>query len=395
MAGPGTTPAAYDSPPDGGNGGGRGIRTEPMTVNIGPQHPSTHGVFRLRVTFDGEEILQVEPIFGYLHRGTEKLAEERNYTQVVTLTDRLDYVSSMINNQAYCLAVEKLLGAEVPPRGKFLRTLAAELQRIAAHLMGIGFILQDLGTLGTPLMYCFRSRERILDLFEMLCGARVTVSYMRPGGVFFDAPPEFWPALEQFLQDFEAEYSELEQLILENEIVMVRTRGVSYLPLDVAINCSVSGPVLRASGLAWDWRKVEPYDAYDQVEFDVPTPPAVAPAGGDNYDRFWVRVQEIRQSARIIRQCIDRIEPGPVRAAAPLVLRPEPGAEAYGRVEASKGELAFFLVSDGGISPYRCKIRSPSLLNLTVTEQLLVGWKLADMIVTLGSVDINMGEVDR
>ena len=395
MAGPGTTPAAYDSPPGGGNGGGRGIRTEPMTVNIGPQHPSTHGVFRLRVTFDGEEILQVEPIFGYLHRGTEKLAEERNYTQVVTLTDRLDYVSSMINNQAYCLAVEKLLGAEVPPRGKFLRTLAAELQRIAAHLMGIGFILQDLGTLGTPLMYCFRSRERILDLFEMLCGARVTVSYMRPGGVFFDAPPEFWPALEQFLRDFEAEYSELEQLILENEIVMVRTRGVSYLPLDVAINCSVSGPVLRASGLAWDWRKVEPYDAYDQVEFDVPTPPAVAPAGGDNYDRFWVRVQEIRQSARIIRQCIDRIEPGPVRAAAPLVLRPEPGAEAYGRVEASKGELAFFLVSDGGISPYRCKIRSPSLLNLTVTEQLLVGWKLADMIVTLGSVDINMGEVDR
>ena len=203
------------------------IHTEPMTVNIGPQHPSTHGVFRLRVTFDGEEILQVEPIFGYLHRGTEKLAEERNYTQVVTLTDRLDYVSSMINNQAYCLAVERLLGAEVPIRGKYLRTLVAELQRIAAHLMGIGFIIQDLGALGTPLMYCFRSRERILDLFEMLCGARITVSYMRPGGVFFDAPPEFWPALAQFLEDFEEEYKELEQLLLENEIVMVRTRGVS------------------------------------------------------------------------------------------------------------------------------------------------------------------------
>ena len=373
---------------------GPNIRTEPMTVNIGPQHPSTHGVFRLRVTFDGEEILQVEPIFGYLHRGTEKLAEERNYTQVVTLTDRLDYVSSMINNQAYCLAVEKLLGAEAPMRGKYLRTLAAELQRIAAHLMGIGFILQDLGTLGTPLMYCFRSRERILDLFEMLCGARITVSYMRPGGVFFDAPPEFWPALEQFLTDFDEEYKELGQLILENEIVMVRTRGVSYLPLDVAVNCSVSGPVLRACGLGWDWRKVEPYDAYDLVEFDVPVPP-YNPAGGDNYDRFWVRVQEIRQSVRIIRQCAAQIEPGPVRAAVPLVLRPEPGAEAYGRVEASKGELAFYLVSDGGISPYRCKIRSPSLLNLTVTEHLLVGWKLADMIVTLGSVDINMGEVDR
>ena len=188
---------------------------------------------------------------------------------------------------------------------------------------------------------------------------------------------------------------------MENEIVMVRTRGVSPLPLDVAINCSVSGPVLRASGLAWDWRKVEPYDAYDLVEFDVPTPPSTSPPeggnarGGDNYDRFWVRIQEIRQSLRIIRQCVEQIEPGPVRAEVPLVLRPEPGVEAYGRVEASKGELAFYLVSDGGISPYRCKIRSPSLLNLTVTEHLLVGWKLADMIVTLGSVDINMGEVDR
>ena len=366
------------------------IRTEPMTVNMGPQHPSTHGVFRLRVTFDGEDILQVEPVFGYLHRGTEKLAEERNYTQIVTLTDRLDYVSSMINNQAYCLAVEQLLGAEVPLRAKYLRTLTAELQRIAAHLMGIGFILQDLGTLGTPLMYCFRSRERILDLFEMLCGARITVSYMRPGGVFFDAPEDFWPALDQFLTDFDEEYKELEQLIVENEIVMVRTRGVSLLPLDIAINSSVSGPVLRASGLEWDWRKEEPYDAYEFVDFDVPTATT-----GDNYDRFWVRVQEIRQSVRIVRQCIQQIEPGPVRAGVPLVLRAPAGAEAYGRVEASKGELAFYLVSDGGISPYRCKIRSPSLINLTVTEHLLVGWKLADMIVTLGSLDINMGEVDR
>ncbi len=366
------------------------IRTEPMTVNIGPQHPSTHGVFRLRVTFDGEEILEVEPVFGYLHRGSEKLAEERTYVQVVTLTDRLDYVSSMINNQAYCLAVEGLLGVEVPPRGKYLRTLAAELQRIASHLMGIGFFLQDLGTLGTPLMYCFRTRERILDLFEMLCGARVTVSYMRPGGVFFDAPEDFWPALDRFMKDFRSEFLEIEQLILENEIVMVRTRGVSPLPLDVAIASSVSGPMLRASGLAWDWRKMQPYDAYANVEFDVPVA-----QNGDNYDRFWVRMQEIYQSARIINQCVAQVEPGPFRAELPLVFRPEPGTEAYGRVEASKGELAFYLVSDGGVSPYRCKIRSPSLINLTVTEHLLVGWKLADMIVTLGSVDINMGEVDR
>ena len=366
------------------------IHTEPMTVNIGPQHPSTHGVFRLRVTFDGEEILEVEPIFGYLHRGTEKLAEERNYTQIVTLTDRLDYVSSMINNQAYCLAVEELLGVEVPQRAKYLRTLTAELQRVASHLMGIGFFLQDLGTLGTPLMYGFRSREKILDLFEMLCGARITLSYMRPGGVFFDAPDDFWPALDQFLEDFDIEFEELERLILENEIVMVRTRGVSVLPLDLAINASVRGPTLRASGSDWDWRKKAPYDAYDRMDFEVPTA-----TGGDNYDRFWVRMQEIRQSIRIVRQCVEQIEPGATRAEVPLILRPKPGTESYGRVEASKGELAFYVVSDGGISPYRMKVRSPSLINLTVTEHLLVGWKLSDMIVTLGSLDINMGEVDR
>ena len=344
----------------------------------------------MRVTFDGEEILEVEPVFGYLHRGTEKLAEERNYVQVVTLTDRLDYVSSMINNQAYCLAVEQLLGVEPPPRAKYLRTLVAELQRVASHLIGIGFFLQDLGALGTPLMYGFRIREKILDLFEMLCGARITLSYMRPGGVFSDAPEDFWPALRAFLDEFPSEFGEIEQLVMENEIVLARTKGVSTLPLDLAVNGSVSGPVLRASGLGWDWRKEDPYDAYDQVEFDVPVA-----QNGDNYDRFWVRIQEIRQSIRIVEQCVQLIEPGPVRLELPLVLRPKPGAEAYGRVEASKGELGFYLVSDGGISPYRCKIRSPSLINLTVTEHLLVGWKLADMIVTLGSVDINMGEVDR
>ena len=224
----------------------------------------------------------------------------------------------------------------------------------------------------------------------MLCGARITLSYMRPGGVFFDAPDDFWPALDQFLEDFDIEFEELERLILENEIVMVRTRGVSVLPLDLAINASVSGPTLRASGSDWDWRKKAPYDAYDRMDFEVPTA-----TGGDNYDRFWVRMQEIRQSIRIVRQCVEQIEPGATRAEVPLILRPKPGTESYGRVEASKGELAFYVVSDGGISPYRMKVRSPSLINLTVTEHLLVGWKLSDMIVTLGSLDINMGEVDR
>jgi NADH-quinone oxidoreductase subunit D len=367
------------------------IRTEPMTVNVGPQHPSTHGVFRLRITFSGEEIVEVEPVLGYLHRGSEKLAEERNYVQVITLTDRLDYTSSMINNQAFCLAVEKLVGVEPPPRAKYLRTLAAELQRIASHLVAIGFYLQELGTFATSLMYTFRSRERILDLFEMLCGARITLSYMRPGGVFDDAPADFWPALDKFMQDFDSELEELEQWLLENEILVARTRGVSPLPPEVAINCSVTGPVLRASGVNWDWRKMEPYDAYDKVEFDIPVG-----THWDNYDRFWVRMQEMRQSMRIIHQCVEQIEPGPVRLSeVPLVIRAAPGAEAYGRVEASKGELGFYLVSDGSVSPYRCKIRSPSLINLTITEHLLIGWKLADMIVSLGSVDINMGEVDR
>ena len=366
------------------------IRTEPITVNIGPQHPSTHGVFRLRVTFDGEVILDVEPVFGYLHRGTEKLAEERNYVQVITLTDRLDYVASMTNNQAYCLAVEKLMGIEVPERGKYLRVIAAELQRIASHLVAIGFFLQDLGALGTPLMYCFRERERILDLFEMLCGARITVSYLRPGGVFFDTPQDFWPALRQFLHEMPGYIGELEQLLVENEIILVRTRGVGLLSLERAVECSVSGPMLRGSGLKWDWRKADPYDAYEFVDFDVPVG-----SNGDNLDRFWVRMEEMHQSLRIIEQCVEQISDGPVRAELPLVLRPPVGAEAYGRVESPKGELGFYLVSDGGIAPYRCKIRSPSLLNLTVTRDLLVGWKLADMIVTLGSIDINMGEVDR
>ena len=366
------------------------IKTEPVVVNVGPQHPSTHGVFRMRVTFDGEVVLDMEPVFGYLHRGTEKLAEERNYVQVVTLTDRLDYVASMTNNQAYCLAVEKLMGIEVPERGKYLRVIAAELQRIASHLVAVGFFLQDLGAFGTPLMYCFRERERILDLFEMLCGARITVSYMRPGGVFSDAPEDFWPALDNFLKEMPFYVDELEQLLMENEIILIRTREVGILDPQLAINSATSGPVLRGSGIRWDWRKADPYDVYDRMEFQVPVGET-----GDNYDRFWVRTQEVRQSLSIVNQCAYQIAPGPVRKDLPLVLRPPEGAEAYGRVESPKGELGFYLVSDGSISPYRCKIRSPSLINLTVLRDLLVGWKLADMVVTLGTIDINMGEVDR
>ena len=365
------------------------IRTEPITINIGPQHPSTHGVFRMRVTFDGEVILDVEPIFGYLHRGSEKLAEERTYTQVITLTDRLDYVSSMSNNLAYVLAVEKLSGIQPPERAMYLRVIAAELQRIASHLVATGFFLNDLGALATPLMYCFREREKILDLFEMLCGARITLSYMRVGGIFQDAPPEFWTALRDFLGYMPGYIDEYERLITGNEILLARTKNVGVLSAEQAINCSVSGPVLRASGVSWDLRKADPYEVYDRLDFDVPVGTM-----GDNYDRYLMRIAEMRQSLRIIAQCVTQIPEGPVRTEAPWLIRP-PVGDAFGHVEAPKGELGFYLVSDGTIAPYRCKIRSPSLINLTALRDMLLGWKLADMIVTFGSVDINMGEVDR
>ena len=365
------------------------IRTEPVTINLGPQHPSTHGVFRMRITFDGEIILDVEPIFGYLHRGSEKLAEERTYLQVITLTDRLDYVSSMSNNLAYVLAVEKLAGIQPPERAMYLRVIVAELQRIVSHLVATGFFLNDLGALATPLMYCFREREKILNLFEILCGARITLSYMRVGGIFQDAPPEFWPALRDFLGYMPGYIDEYERLITGNEILLARTKEVGILSAELAVNCSISGPILRASGVNWDLRKADPYDVYDRVDFDVPLGTV-----GDNYDRYLMRIAEMRQSLRIIEQCVDQIPDGPIKAEVPALVRP-PIGDAYGHVEGPKGELGFYIVSDGSIAPYRFKIRSPSLINLTALRDMLIGCKLADMIVTFGSMDINMGEVDR
>ena len=365
------------------------IRTEPVTINMGPQHPSTHGVFRLRVTFDGEVVVDVEPVFGYLHRGTEKLAEERSYVQIVTLTDRLDYVSSMSNNLAYVRSVEKLAELEVPERAQYLRVISAELQRMASHFIATGFMLQELGAFGTPLMYCFRERERILELFEMLCGARITLSYMRPGGVLQDAPEEFWPALDTLIGDMPRYIDELEGLITTNEIVLARTRGIGIVPPDLAVAGSLSGPMLRASGVQWDLRKADPYEVYDRVEFDIPIG-----YQGDTYDRYYVRIQEMRQSVRIIEQCIEQIGEGPVLTDGPFFVRP-PVGDAYAAVEGPKGELGFYLVSDGGISPYRCKIRAPSFINLTVLKDMLVGWKLADLIIIFGSTDVVLGEVDR
>ena len=365
------------------------IRTEPVTINLGPQHPSTHGVFRLRVTLDGEVVLDVEPVFGYLHRGSEKLAETRSYVQVVTLTDRLDYTASMSNNLAYVRAVEKLACIEVPERAQYIRVISAELQRIASHLMATGFLLNDLGAFATPLMYCFRERERILDLFEMLCGARITLSYMRPGGVFQDAPEDFWPALDFFVKDMPGYIDDLEALITGNEIVLARTREVGTLSAEMAINDSISGPILRASSVQWDLRRADPYEVYDRLEFDIPIGSV-----GDNFDRYLVRIQEMRQSVRIVEQCIRDIPDGPIRAETQYFMRP-PQGDAYAAVEGPKGELGFYLVSDGGIAPYRCKIRAPSFINLTSLRDMMVGWKMGDLIITFGSIDVVMGEVDR
>ena len=365
------------------------LKTEPIVVNMGPQHPSTHGVFRMRVTFDGEVIKDLEPVMGYLHRGVEKLAEARTYTQFIPLTDRLDYLASMTNNLAYVLAVEKLGNIEVPPRAQYLRVIMAEMMRISSHLMAVGFLINDMGAFYTPLLYMYREREKLLDLFEMVCGQRLTYNYMRLGGLSHDVPAEFLPALKKFLKEMPGFIDEYDQLLKENEIVLARTKGVGILPRELAINSSASGPVLRGSGVKWDIRKADPYLVYDKLNFEIPTGTT-----GDIYDRYWVRVQEMRQSVRILEQAIEQLPEGEIRTALPHLVRP-PKGEAYGHIEAPKGELGFYLISDTGIAPYRCHIRAPSLINLTALKDMVVGLMLADAIVTLGSIDIVLGEVDR
>ncbi len=365
------------------------VKTEHFLLNIGPAHLSTHGVFRMKTTLDGEVIVDMEPVFGYLHRGIEKLAEERTYTGIIPLTDRLDYLASMSNNLAYCLAVEKLAGIPVPERAEYIRVIMAELQRIASHLIAVGAFLNDCGAFMTPILYMLREREKILDLFEMVSGQRLTYNYMRPGGVSQDIPDEFLPALEKFIGQMPGYIDEYDQLIEKNEILLARAKGVGILSKELAINISASGPVLRASGVKWDIRRADPYSIYDRFEFDIPTGTA-----GDCYDRYRVRVQEMRQSLRIIKQAMEQISSGEVRSEVPHLIRP-PVGEAYARIEAPKGELGFYLVSDNSIAPYRCHIRAPSLLNLTALSDMMIGWKVADAVIIFGSIDICMGEVDR
>lgn len=365
------------------------LKTQPFVINFGPSHPSTHGVFRMRTVLDGEVILDMEPILGHLHRGIEKLAEGRTYTQNIPFTDRLDYLAAMTANHGYVLAVEKLAAIEVPERAEYLRVIMSELMRISSHLMAVGFLTNELGAMMTPLLYMCREREKILDLFDMVCGQRLTYNYMRFGGVSHDIPPEFLPALKKFVDEMPGFIDEYDYLLADNEILLARTKGVGILPKEMAINASVSGPMLRASGVGRDIRKVDPYSVYDRFDFDIPTRTV-----GDIYDRYRVRIEEMRQSTRILEQAMEQLPDGEVCTMVPSLLRP-PKGEVYSRVEAPKGELGFYLVSDGSIAPYRFRVRPPAQLNLGVLRDMCLGWKVGDLIAIFGSVDICVAEVDR
>jgi NADH-quinone oxidoreductase subunit D len=362
-----------------------------LEVAMGPHHPSTHGVFRMDVALDGERVIRLKPVFGYLHRNHEKLAEGMSYLSSMPFTDRLDYICPMTNNWAYALAVEKLTGQEVPERAQYLRVIVAELTRVQNHASAIGFLIQEMGASGTPLMYAFKAREKILDLFESLTGARMMVNYMRFGGCRVDATPAWLVATRKVLDELPQFVDEFENLLTGNEILMARTQGVGILPAELAVNAGVTGPMLRASGVNYDIRKVDKYGVYDRFKFRVPLGER-----GDVYDRFMIRFLEIRESLAILDQALKEIPGGGVMDPKAKIrgFRPKPG-EAYGRIEAPKGELGFYLISDGGPNPYRYRVRPPSLINLTILEDMCLGQNVADVVLIFGSVDIVLGEVDR
>jgi NADH dehydrogenase I D subunit len=391
------------------------LQTRELTINMGPQHPATHGVLRLVLDLDGETVVKCTPYIGYLHRGVEKLAENRTYLSALPLTDRLDYISAMANNQAYCLAVERLFGVEAPERAKYIRTMVAEMSRISSHILWLGTHALDIGAM-TVFLYAFREREWILDLFEMLCGARLTTSYARIAGVRNDVSQEFLDSLYKFTGEFPGRIKEYETLIDQNRIWLKRTKGIGVIEPDEAVNWGLSGPTLRGSGVSYDVRKHMPYDAYDKVEFDVPIGKR-----GDVYDRYRCRMEEMRQSNRIIRQCIEKLPTGPVMSPdAPKVSLPPkdnvlkhmesmihhfvlitkgpmaaPDGEIYSSIEAPKGELGFYFVSDGSGRPYRMRVRAPSFVHASVIPRLCEGSLVADVIANIGTVDIVLGECDR
>jgi NADH-quinone oxidoreductase subunit D/NADH-quinone oxidoreductase subunit C/D len=368
------------------------LQTDYVLINLGPQHPSTHGVFRMAVILDGENVVALKPVMGYLHRNHEKIGERNTYLQNMPFTDRLDYLSSMANNFGYAVAVEKLLGnkAKVPERAEYLRVIMAELTRIVNHVWAIGFLLNDLGAFFTPALYAMVERELILDIFEATAGSRMMCNYFRFGGVSRDIPEDAFAKLKDLVfERLPRKIDELDIYLSENEIIRERCEGVGILSPEEAIAYGTAGPVLRASGVPYDIRRAEPYGIYDEFDFDV-----AVRYHGDTYDRYIIRMDEVRQSIRILQQALNRIPEGPVLLKNPYNIR-VPEGEAYGRVEAPKGELGFYLVSDGTANPFRYHIRSPSFINLTALEKMSVGMKVADVVAILGSIDIVLGEVDR
>jgi len=362
-----------------------------LELSMGPQHPSTHGVFRMNVLLDGETVVKLKPVFGYLHRNHEKIAETQSYLGCMPYTDRLDYICSLTNNWSYALAVETLAGIKVPERAEYLRIITAELTRLQNHTCLVGFLMQDMGASGTPLMYAFREREKILDLFEALTGARMMCNYMRFGGCRVDTPAGWLAQAQKVIDAYPKFLDEFEQLLTTNEILMARTQGVGKVSKELAVSAGLSGPMLRATGVNYDVRKVDRYGIYDRFPFRVPLGDH-----GDVYDRYMIRLLEMRESLKILEQAMREIPEGPVQdpATKPRGFRPKVG-EAYGRIESPKGELGFYLISDGTGTPYRFRVRPPSLINLTILEDMCLGHNVADVVIILGSVDIVLGEVDR
>lgn len=388
-------------------------RKEELLLNMGPQHPSTHGVLRVVLELDGERIVKATPDLGYLHRGVEKLAEGLHYMQVIPHTDRLDYVCSMTNNYAYVRTVEKLVGIKVPERAEYVRTIVAEIQRIIGHLFWLGTQALDIGAM-TVFFWTFREREVLLDMFEKLCGARLTLNYFRIGGVDGDFTPDLVARMKAFLDTFYEHIHEYDSLIMNNRIWLGRTKDVAVISAEDAISFGLTGPTLRGSGVNYDVRKYEPYGAYDKVDWEVPVG-----KNGDTYDRYWIRMEEMRQSCRIIRQCLDQMPQGPIMADVPKVIPPPkehvmrdmeslihhfiiftqgfkpPKGETYCATEAPKGELGFFIVSDGSPRPYRMKIRAPSFVHMGAFDHMARGYLISDIITIFGTYDIVMGECDR
>ena len=367
------------------------IATQTLEISIGPQHPSTHGVFRMDVVLDGETVRSLKPVVGYLHRNHEQLAEKMAWLGSMPYTDRLDYFNSMTNNWAYALAVEKLAGIKVPERAEYIRVIMAELSRLQNHASAIGFLLQDCGAWGTPLLYAFREREKILDFFETVSGSRMMCNYLRFGGVRVDLDEPMLAMARAIVAKFPKFLDEFEKLMTTNEVVLARCQRVGILPKELAIAGSISGPVARASGVEYDIRKVDRYGVYDRFEFGVPVGPV-----GDVYDRYYIRVLEMREALKILQQALRDIPVGPAQSPE-VKLRgfKIPAGDGYGRVAGPKGELGFYLVSEGGPKPYRYHVRPPSFINITVLEDMCLGQKVADAIIILGSIDIVLGEVDR